>query len=334
MPAETDVVDQLATYGAWLAARHDLVVGAGSPPDLRPSTGRPVPTEVPVVAELSPRAGRAGARWLAAAAAAVLVIGAAVAIATSGSSRPADQPAGPPAPLYVLPDDGAAVANPSVGDVTVPAGAGLVVGTPEGAGFADPVLISVTDEPPIVDPERWRDLDLATGPALVDDTGPIVVQIAQRRDDRWLLASAGTEQRAAAALERTTLDDDGALALAGSPALAAITSYRQPSLEVRSTYFETDGGIVVETITAPDPLSIATMGEHVEPITVDGHAGWLIRDERHPDGAWTGLVWAPRPGTVVAVSGTTDEATLLDAAHDLEAVDEATWLGRVGPLTG
>ena len=103
-------------------------------------------------------------------------------------------------------------------------------------------------------------------------------------------------------------------------------------MDGRSTYFELDGGVVVETVPAADPLALPSLSDHIEPVTINGKGGWHLTRDEDPEGTWHGLVWAPTPGTVVAVRGTTDYDTLLQAAQPLKVVDEDTWLNQVGPL--
>ena len=235
----------------------------------------------------------------------------------------------------MLPDDGTTVRNPSIYDDVVPRAAGLVVGTPDGAGFRDPIIITLSDQPPDRSGGISDDLDWSTAPGIVDDPGTGTVRIDQQRDGLWLVAvgSSGQAEAVSTALEHVVINPDRSLSLDGDAPLTTITSYRSDhAVRTRSTYFELNEGIVVETATAAEPLT-AAVGNRLTRIVVNGINGWHLSHDRNPEGTWHGIVWSQAPGAIVAVSGTTDYQLLLNAAHSLEVVDENTWLQQVGPLT-
>lgn len=335
MPTETDIIDQLESYGAWLGAQQNLVLGsdvAQDPPG-RSNTHADTELESIIAGE---RERRPLMRWLTAAAVVTVVCAGILALGGSRPGAPANQPPAASGRLYVLPAEGTTVHSPSVYDDIVPRSAGLVVGTPDGAGFRDPIIITVTDQAPDRPGWTWGDLGWATGPAIIDDPETGTVRVDEQRDDLWLFAvgSSGQAEAVSAALDRVVISSDGSLSFDGDATLTRIASYTTAHSErARSTYFELDAGIVVETATVTEPLTLAAAGNHLTPITVNGIDGWHLSHDRNPEGTWHGIIWSQAPGAIVAVSGTTDYQLLLGAARSLHVVDEQTWLQRVGPLT-
>ena len=338
MPVEHDVVRELQAYGSWLAAEHDLVRGDGSPSRAAHDGGPATHTVETVLDPVEPTRieARRVSRLVLLAAAVVVAVVAAVVVAGAArrAEAPAERPSAPPARLYVLPTDGAVLQLPSIHDGRMQPATGLVVGTPSGDGFVDPVTITVADGPPDRAGGIWREVVLASGAAIVDDPATGWARVAQQRDDRWLTAvvPAGAAARAQAALDEVSLDREGVPVLAPGATLHAITSFAGDQTgTARTTYAEAAGGIVVETFPAADPLAVPALGDRLEPVTIEGVTGWHASREG-PDGTWNAVVWSPLPGAFVAVSGTADLDAVLDVARSLAPVDEATWLAAVGPL--
>ena len=103
------------------------------------------------VRSIEPRRRRT---WLPAVAAVVVVlagVGAIVSITIRDDPdrSVSQQPAEPAGPLYVLPDGlaGASVGNGSTGSTRIEPHRGIVVATPDGDGFVDPVAIQVSTQP-------------------------------------------------------------------------------------------------------------------------------------------------------------------------------------------
>jgi len=328
MRTEAELAAQLRTYGEWLEGR------TPAPRQATATTIVEVDIDVDDV-ESRPASHRRSLRWLVAAS---LVLVAATAAALALTSRrdegPADAPTRRPVPLYVVPDADAPVVNPSVLDGVARPADGLVVGTPTGSGFDEPVTVTVTDAAPSRVGGSWQDLSLDTGPAIIDEAVS-GVRIFQEREGRWIvvLAPAGQSARARDVLEHVELDADGAPHLAADSADSTVASFHSDLAGLaRSTYFELPDGVVVETAPGVHPLAVPLLGERIEPETLGDRPAWHLTNDQI-DGTQHALVWMGGPDQLVAVSGTTDYGNVLDAARSLTTVDLDTWRARVGPLS-
>ena len=137
--------------------------------------------------------------WLPAVAATVVMlagVGAIVSI-TIGDDPDrsvSQQPAEPAGPLYVLPDglDGSSVGNGSMGSAQVEPHRGIVVATPDGDGFVDPVAVQVSTQPA-------GDTESSLPPD-EEFSFPVVASVPQ--GDMWLSADRRSAVGAASAGKR------------------------------------------------------------------------------------------------------------------------------------
>lgn len=337
MRAETEIVDQLSEYGAWLAHRPgvDLALGARSATD-RALVEASLDDGNDVVLDLAAADRRPRWSGVLVAAAVLVVVAAGLLVASRRSSAPADQPpttTDPPAALYVLPRDDRDVMYPSRDRGPLAPYTGIVVGTPDGDGYRDPVTVMAGLSEPAQIGGEWRPIELDTGPAIVADGLPLSARVAQQRGERWLIASAGAgeSRRAADVLADVVLEADGDLSLEAGSADATITTFTNDLTGVgHSTYLELAGGVVVETATTADPLYLAFLADRVQAVTIDGRPAWHETDDRGAEGTWHALVWMGTPHRMIAVSGTVPYADVVEAAQRLEVVSEEEWEARTG----
>ena len=270
--------------------------------------------------------------WLPAVAATVVMlagVGAIVSI-TIGDDPDrsvSQQPAEPAGPLYVLPDGlaGSSVGNGSMGSARVEPHRGIVVATPDGDGFVDPVAVQVSTRP-------TSDTESSLPPD-EEFSFPVVASVPQ--GDVWLSAIVDLPwvQQALGGVE---VADDGTLTLrAGSP-LTVLETFDSPEpYELHTTYSEvtpeTSDLVVVETVNLAVPLIIPTAGGNtrLERDTVQGRDAWHF-SRTDADGEWHGLAWSHAPFQVVYVSGHAPLDTVREVAESLDVVDEATWVEATG----
>ena len=281
------------------------------------------------VRSIEPRRRRT---WLpAVAAGVVLLAGVAAIVSITVRDDPdrsiSQQPADPARPLYVLPDGvaGASVGNGSTGSTRIEPHRGIVVATPDGDGFVDPVAIQISNQP-ASDTE-------STSPTDADLPFPVVASMP--RDDVVLSAIVNlpSVQQALASVD---VADDGTLTLpAGSP-LTVLETFDSPEPYVlHSTYSEVtpESGdyVVVETVNLAGPLVIPTAGGNtrLERDTVQGRDAWHL-SRTDADGEWHGLAWSHAPFQVIYVTGHEPLDTVREVAESLDVVDEATWIEATG----
>lgn len=327
MLTEPDLATQLRVYGQWLEERTDAS---------RPQATTSVVDVDLVEAGPRPTVRRRPVRWLVAAVVVLITTTAALAVTSRRADGPADAPTRRPVPLYVIPSDDTPVYNPSVTDGVLRPFDGLIVGTPSGSGFADPATVAVTDIAPDQLVGEWRDVELATGPAIVDDMTIDSVRIAQERDGRWLIVTApsGETARASDVLEHVQLATDGTPHLATDPSDAIIAQFHSDlDGTAPTTYLELPGRVVVETVPGVHPLSLPLRGQRIEPETLGDRPAWHLTNDQPGNGTQHALLWMGGRDQLIVVSGTTDYSNVLTAARSLTAVDLDTWRSRVGPLT-
>ncbi len=347
MPTEQELVDQLGCYGRWLASRPGLDLAIGGDAMTALGAGRSVvEIEVDEIDEIDephrPAASghaRRRHRRLAAAGLALAGIGSTALATTMGADQAAApasyaSPVDPPGALFVLPSDATTAANGSVSQIALQSHAGTVVGTVDGDGYRDPVSVVVTDHRPDPAAGDWRTVELATGPALVDDSAEWYVGARQQRGERWLLVAedANGSPRVPDVLDQLRLDEHGDVQPRAGSALTVIGRYRSDLTGTgESTYLEVGDGIVVETWPASDALDGPIgLADTIEPMVVGGVLGWrLTRDDS--DGAWNAVTWMGAPHRVIGVSGHAPLAMVLAVADDLVGASEATWRAAVDP---
>ncbi len=247
------------------------------------------------------------------------------------------QPADPPAPLYLLPNDlaGWTSGNGSTGSGSLASYEGIVVGIPVGERFIDPVAVHLTTDPPEgFSTDTWRALSVDGGPAFVSPEGAMPqTVVTQQRSPMWLTSSSDdrTGSRIVPTLEALELDDAGTLILR-SRDRAVVASYDITSASLgHSTYSEASGPdgefVVVETVSGEVPLLalVAARAVQLEPMTVNGADAWHASG-MDVDGEWHAIAWEFAPQQVVFVSShLIPFETVLAVAESLAAVDEATW---------
>ena len=245
--------------------------------------------------------------------------------------KASQSPVDPPGPLYVLPAELADVDNPFVESQALQPYSGLVIGQRSGEGFRNPVHVTVLDGPPVDVEDTWTPVEVATGVAYVRHDGP-VMRVAEQRGDGWLLITGDDTdgQVRTDLLDGLTISADGTIDVdAGIDVVgrfagtAAGTAY--------STYLELGDGIVVETATVAESLSVVALGgaDTLTAIVIHGTQAWLST-RQDQDGQWHGVVWMASPNRMIAVSGTGPLGAVLDTAASLQTVTEHEWVTVTG----
>lgn len=326
--SELEVKENLSDYGIWLQHSYGL--------DLTP----PEDAEVLIEPTTPPTPSRTGRITLAVAAAAIVVVGAAVALANDSSELVvASANQDPPGALFVLPDPlsadtvrGAQVVED--GESGLELGSEIiVVGVPSGADtFTD--LATIWVNPPGTAPDRdATSLDLATGPAEAwNDVFTVVVQDRQGTTIQ-VMADRDRVDYASTILDSLTLDGDGSTSLATDGQFEVIENakfeasaiYTSTYLDVTST-LTTDGeAITIETATSPSPLlGAGALSGQLSAIRVQGAAGWAITRNDY-DGEWNGIAWQATPNRIIAVSGHAPLDAIQAVAESLTIVTEDEW---------
>lgn len=79
----------------------------------------------------------------------------------------------------------------------------------------------------------------------------------------------------------------------------------------------------VETAAGSPLFDVATYAERIEPVDINGSAGWIVEDA---EAATSRLVtWSPETGRTVSVRSDSPRDVLVDAARQLRAVSAAEW---------
>jgi hypothetical protein len=331
----TELIDQLDAYGVWLEEHCATVLRSPSDaasPDDDAEAGDVAEVEVRSRSSVS-----SGRRLMLAAAVVVLIATAVVALwlHRSTSTEPAELPADPNGALFVLPPtaDGMALSDGvlwAVAPDSVPTNVvnTMIVGRPDGDGFVNIIGITDTaDRPGGASADSLTEIDTAAGKALVSAGANIAIQ---QRGDRWIrLTNAGDEPTIGELLQGITLAAKG---IVFEPVdrfveIDAATGQSAPQPNTMFSAALTDGTatFTVSTATAASPLFAALLAtERVEPVTINGHNGWLV-STRSDGGSSHSLTWQATPNRIVGVSGNATDEQLVDLARRLQIVDEATW---------
>lgn len=302
-------------------------------------------------------------RWLAAAAAILVVLGAVGTFVAL--TDPTDEPTASGGPLFLLPEAGSGyeVSNGFVevlDQQTVDAHfevalESVAFGTPSGDGYRDLTVVHLYDGIAPGDAELYgEDVDRQTvttprGDVVVTETG-FAWQITRQVDGAWLrmdrfgaFSDPSTEDDwVEQAIELLTAAEvvNGSIVVGQPPRglqeVARERTARAP--DAPSVSYQVGGeGIVagddgtLATINVVDvPTSIVLLSamttSFIEPFTIDGRDGWHAT---RPDG-WQAVVWRADGGQLVAVSGDEELAALLRLAESLVPVDESTWRTATG----
>ena len=332
----TDLINQLDAYGIWLEERCATVLRpqpATGEPDNDAETRDVTEVEVEVTSRSTVSNGR---RLMLSAAVVVLVSIAAVALWSQRSrpTGPSGLPSDPPGSLFVLPPsgDGLVLSDASIFAGTPVAQTGvvhaMVVGRPDGDGFAG--IVGITDQfdrpgPPSAD--SWTDIDTPAGTVLVS-TGGLPMAI-QQRGSRWIsLTNTADEHTIAELFQAITLDSGGIgfEPVDGFVQVGTFTGAPTPGQSTAYTAALPDGSatFTVSTATASSPLAAALLAEHLDPITINGHDGWLV-STKSDGGAMHSVVWQATPNRIAGVSGDATDDQLVDLAKRLQLVDEDAW---------
>ncbi len=78
----------------------------------------------------------------------------------------------------------------------------------------------------------------------------------------------------------------------------------------------------VETATGSPLFDAATFAERVEPVDINGTAGWVVTDE---DAPLTIVTWSPEPGRTISVRSSSPRDAVVDAARRLQPVSADEW---------
>lgn len=80
----------------------------------------------------------------------------------------------------------------------------------------------------------------------------------------------------------------------------------------------------VETAAGSPLFDAATFAERVEPVDINGTAGWAVTDEGE-DTTWTIVTWSPETGRTISVRSSSPRDAVLDAARRLQPVSADEW---------
>ena len=327
------ITDQLDQYGQWLQRSTGL--------ELRR------PAHVDYLADDGGGRRPCGAPRVAAAVVAILaVVGVAVWLVQPTSDGVAvvlaSSPSDPPGALFVLPPDSdfPSIANGRVGD-----GASLEdpveilsFGARNGDRFVDMATVTIGTAMTEL-PTPSRTIELATGPAQVNETG--LTMALQTRTHVRLFGLAGPDRA-----DLLAVIFDGISVAPDQPAsveppsgyeLVGRTGFPSGPLPP-GLYFELPatepadgrGPIVVETGPGSSPLSAPGLGgTGLTATRINGLNAWVAtRSDR--DGQWNAIAWQATPNRIVAVSGHASEDDIRRIAEGLTIVDEHAWRDSLG----
>ncbi len=349
--SETDVLGELAAYGAWLETQEGIQLS----PDGRPLP--PGPTieaseghASPPYEELRHRSGFGLA--VAAGVVVVALFGLAATIVIP-EIRVATTPQDLSEPLFLLPGETVEVQSIDgyldrgfIAGKRSTSKSMLVLGSSDGDGFEDLASLESSRRRPD-DSEGWQ--PLAGWPreqyalSLPDWT-----LVTRRTASGWWLTLASNtdeEEKALALLDRVEIDADGRLSWPSdderdvvelSDGITSALDDQQPVVIAtvwgpeRSFSIEIRSGTAVGLFTGV--FGAIGAGDAV-PSTVRGRPAWLLsRTEPEPDGReWHALRWRYDDGRNVSVSGHASIEQIRLVAESLEPVDEATWRERTLP---
>ena len=204
----------------------------------------------------------------------------------------------------------------------------MVVGRPDGDGFADIVGITDTfDRPGPPSSDAWTEVDTPTGTLLVS-TGRLPMAI-QQRGSRWIrLTNAADVRTFTELLQAITVDSSG-IGFEPVDGFVQVGAFTVAPTPGQSTVFSAtlaDGSATytVSTAAASSPLAAALLSEHLDPVTINGHDGWVV-STKSDGGPTHAVVWQATLNRIVGVSGVGTDEQLVDLAQHLELVDEDAW---------
>jgi hypothetical protein len=151
----------------------------------------------------------------------------------------------------------------------------------------------------------------------------------QQRGDRWVsLANAVDTQTIAELLQAVTITAAG-ISFEPVDGFVQVGTFRDVRPLGQSTQYTAavaDGSasLTVSTGTASSPLIVALVAERLDPVTINGHDGWLV-STKSDGGSINELVWQATPNRIVGVSGDATDEQLVDLAQRLDLVDEDAW---------
>jgi hypothetical protein len=196
---------------------------------------------------------------------------------------------------------------------------GRLFGIAAGDGFVDLRADAVYADSPLSG-AQWEDIDTPWGDAYrrVDDS--ITIALPNYWNDSWQVASSPDDLIHAYDLLGNDIDDDFVIVSAFQPldnAEAATTSFEMIS---------PDGATFsVHTSPSAAPLfDAATFAERIEPVDVNGAAGWVVTDEQE-SGTETAVTWSPKNDRTVTVRSAASPAAVIDVARLLQPVSQDEW---------
>ena len=158
----------------------------------------------------------------------------------------------------------------------------------------------------------------------------VALGFVQQRGDRWLRADGYADRSTAIrALEQATITADGALGLQSND-LAILATRDKKAHPLVTSLFKIDDGLTVETATATSPLLINLDFRDAVPLTVRGHAGWLLTKTGQNGSDYLMVSWMETSDRMVMVYGQATNEQILAVADALVAVDYRTWIQAVG----
>jgi hypothetical protein len=268
----------------------------------------------------------------------LVVVGVIVIVALVGDRNRADESA-----RFVLPEGVAdwqvseGTIAEAVSDANVAAtdqrfiAEGSLYGVQDGDGFSGLRSAVRYPESPLPG-ARWEPADTVRGDAYrrVGDSmtfaveSPSLVGVAPAEfGDGWLVASAPSDLvHAYGMLSNDTI---------GLVLLAAFTPTPAPGTPTTSFVMTSPVGSTFTVETAPgSPLfDVSTFADRIEPVDIDGIAGWIVEDRRS-DRALITVTWSPEPGHTVSVRSTASADEVVDAARQLRPVAADEWRAAMG----
>ena len=108
--------------------------------------------------------------------------------------------------------------------------------------------------------------------------------------------------------------------------LAVFTPPDAPETPMTSFVLTSADGstFTVETAAGSPLFDVATYAERIEPVDINGTAGWIVTDERE-DATGIVVTWSPETGRTISVRSSAPRSAVVDAARSLQTVSADEW---------
>ena len=195
---------------------------------------------------------------------------------------------------------------------------GRLFGVADGDGFVDLRADAFYADSPLSG-AQWDDIDTPWGDAYQRNDDSITIALPDYWDDSWQVASSPDDLIHAYDLLGNDIAD---LVIVSAfvpleDADAATTSFEMISPD--GTTFS-----VHASPSAAPLFGAATFAERIEPVDVNGAAGWVVTDELE-SGTETAVTWSPKNNRIVTVRSTASSDAVIDVARLLQPVSQDEW---------